>query len=328
MLSGAHTGFVYIRNSAGLVTIPTADIPSNATKILLQKNSISLINAHDFANFLDLQEVDVMNNIISYVSPNAFVNSTKITRLNFAGSLLTSMRDLSFPQLRLSWLSLQSNPINEVKASDLAGYDHLEFINLRHTGLTAYPNFTLVKYTLEFVTISSNNLEEVDSELLATSPKLIQLMIDNCNLNESLDFRSFPPDNHFSRIRLNHNDIGPISASKFLNLPKLSNIYIDNSNLEEFPDFGDAKDTLEVVFLGYNQISTVDPSYLIGMDKLRHLSLIGNTLLSLTDVTQHLPSLEKLYLLHNPLVCDVSTVWIGGAISVIPTVSTILLSCH
>ena len=120
----------YYQADAGLTIVPFT-IPITTTHLLLNGNSFSSISTN-FSGLNSLVEVYLNDNEISFIHPDAFLDSAStLTKLNLTNNLLTSFPELNNLELTLTHFYLARNIISSLSFSSTSGlYDavtHFDF---------------------------------------------------------------------------------------------------------------------------------------------------------------------------------------------------------
>jgi Leucine-rich repeat (LRR) protein len=93
-------------------------------------------------------------------------------------------------------------------------------------------------------------------------------------------------------------------------LPLLVTLSLTNNRLSEFPDLSNVSDSLKLLFLGNNQIRSVDEARLTALTALESLILSGNLLTTIPDV--RMPNLATLFINRNEMMATLPVLTLLG----------------
>lgn len=277
-------------------------ITSNATNLDLSENYIKNISADSFSTLLNLTQLDlswVNKNKGLFIALNAFKNLTKLRELRLTGNRLNTIpSNLPFS---LESLSLHSNRIMSLNNKSLSGLPNVTRLFLQKNcyfwnpcGITIRimgGSFTYVT-KLQVLDLSFNNLTHVPKGL--------------------------PPS--LNQLNLGSNKIQKISEDDFLGLQNLKTLKIEgncprcqnapypcvpcpNKSLGIHPKAFYDLTQLQLLNLGGNSLTNLNPSWFERLSKLKQLFLAFNFLLKpITEdakFLRYLPRLEKIDLSFN-----------------------------
>ena len=286
------------------------------TSIKADANKLKSIN---LAGAPNLETVSLTTNSLTEID----LDGVSCTALGLSGNALTSL-DLSKTS-NLEWLSVSSNPLTSINltgCTSLVNFSakttKLNEINL--TGLTALETLDLHAGSLTKITfgenselydidLSNNKLSSID---LSGCPKVEYLSLNNNEFTEM----ALKGLEELSSINLRYNKLTNFSIE---NCPSLSSVVVSD-NLLTSADLTGGKENLSDVYVGGNQLTTLDMSgfanlstlsaennqltsvNLEGCSSLYSLNLGGNNFTALT--LPELPSLGEVYVENNNLQGD------------------------
>lgn len=312
-------------------------IPTETRLLDLSRNRLRWVASGELAAYPRLEELDLSENLIATLEPNAFASLQSLRILRLRANQLKLVPMGAFARLgNLTTLDLSENKIVilldytfqdlrslrnlEVGDNDLVYISHKAFMGL---------------LALEDLTIARCNLTSISGQTLSYLRNLITLRLRQLSITalEDQNFRKL------SALRGLEIDGWPyleyISPLSFQGL-NLSWLSITNTNITSVPSASFRNMVhLTVLNLSYNPIqtlepwafrellrlkelhmvntglATVEPHALAGLRQLRLLNLSSNELVTLEEGAFHsVNSLETLRVDTNPLACDCRLLWI------------------
>ncbi|MEQ2295666.1 hypothetical protein AMECASPLE_016807 [Ameca splendens] len=319
-----------------LPSIPEG-VPIETRTLDLSKNKLRLITAYNFSSFLQLEDLDLSDNLISVLEPGCFHSNLALRSLNFrSNQLMLVAKGVLSGLTNLTHLDLSHNRLVILLDHAFQDLHRLTFLEVGNNQLVFISQRAFTGLLgIQSLTLERSNLTVVPTDALAHLHNLIELHMRFLSI-------SFLKPFSFKRLtRLRHLDIDfwPLLET----LPPLSlhglnltTLFITNTNLSAFP--GVALRNLPYLThlnLSYSRIQHIHQGELGHFPQLQELRLQGAQLLSieplafvglkslqLLDVSQnHLDSLERgvfasadtlqrLCLGRNPLVCDCRLLWL------------------
>lgn len=277
-------------SSNNLTAIPSSCLLQSKTmvELLLNNNYLKEIKS----NVLDLPELkrlDLRDNLLEHVHEDTFRNMKKLEYLNLANNKFTSFEKLTFHHLsNLRELVLDNNDVGpSLRKTNLFdrngfGLTHkIDTLSICRINLNVVPeNFFVdsydirkvaiagnnltdvfeLPYTLEYLDLSDNPIEEISIEDFSDLPALKELKLNNLQINEIPDF-VFSPLHSLVNLELERN-------RKLTNFSKLA---FGREVLEDADDF-----LLEKLSLTGSRLSTLDKQLLEPFAHLVKLDLQGN----------------------------------------------------
>ncbi|XP_030640659.1 leucine-rich repeat and immunoglobulin-like domain-containing nogo receptor-interacting protein 3a [Chanos chanos] len=325
-----------ICQSKRLSSIPDG-IPMDTRILDLSGNRLRWVEHGDLSAYTKLEELDLSENLISVLEPNAFA---------------------SLPNLRV--LRLRANQLKLVPMGAFSRLNNLTTLDLSENKIVILLDFTFQDLR------SLRNLEVGDNDLVYISNKaflglvgLRELTIERCNLT-SISGQSLSYLRNLVTLRLRHLSIASLEEQNFRKLGGLRGLEIDhwpfleyisphsfqglnlswlsitNTNITSIPTSAlRSLVHLACLNLSYNPISVleswalrdlarlkelhmvgtnlvmVQPYGLGGLRQIRLLNLSSNRLLTLEEGSFHsVNTLETLRVDGNPLSCDCRLLWI------------------
>ncbi|XP_051025287.1 podocan-like protein 1 [Acomys russatus] len=318
---------VYLHNNR----LSNTGLPSNAfhgseaiTTLSLSSNQLSYLPPSLPAS---LERLHLQHNLISKVPRDALSLQTQLRELYLQHNQLTDRGldvttfsklssleylDLSHNQLAtvpeglpgsLTILNLGRNCIQQVEAVRLRRARGLRYLLLQHNrlGASALPAGTLRPLrALHTLHLYGNRLERVPPAL----PRHLQALVMPHNRVAALGARDLVSARALAELNLAYNRLASarVHPAAFRRLRALRSLDLTGNQLSRLPEGLPA--SLRILRLQRNQLRALEPEQLVGLNKLRELSLAHNRL-RVGDIgpgTWHeLQALQVLDLSHNEL---------------------------
>ncbi|XP_041980083.1 leucine-rich repeat neuronal protein 2-like [Aricia agestis] len=267
--------------------VPTELLKSNSlTELILSKNRINIMQGNSF-QLPELRRLDLSDN--NLLTLDVFKNINKLEYLNIANNKFTTFENIKFHNLaQLKEIVLDSNNLGpSLENNNLFDRNEYgltnEIASLSISGINlnkVHENFFVDAYNLRKLVISNNNIKDV-FEL----PFTLEYLDLSDNPIEELSSEDFNDLVALKVLKLNNLWIKEIKEYTFANLPALTSLELErNFNLTGFSEmaFGqrvldDADDfALERLSLKSSRLHTLDEKLLVPFGQLLHLDLQGN----------------------------------------------------
>lgn len=322
-----------------LETIPADTFApmNNLHTLILSYNKIGYLDAYSLNGLYVLSLLSLDNNVVETVHPDAFRNCSSLQDLNLNGNALTAVpsalkdmrllrtvdlgenaiSDLSDPGFKgmtnLYGLRLIGNQISNISKPIFADLPSLQILNLARNRIQKVDHGAFsANSDLQAIRLDANLLTDING-LFVDIPSLLWLNISDNQL-EWFDYALVPPglqwlDLHKNYIKElgNHYELGSelkiqtLDAS-FNRLTFVNAISIPNS--------------VELLFLNDNLITTVEQQTFLKKTNLTRVDLYANQIVSmdlnalrLTAVDEGRP-LPSFYIGGNPFQCDCNMEWL------------------
>ncbi|KAI8421438.1 hypothetical protein MSG28_009503 [Choristoneura fumiferana] len=287
-------------SSNNMTSVTTSYLYKSSTmkELIFKNNMIAEIEANALL-LPELTRLDLSDNALEFIDKEVFKGLKKLQYLNLAENKFTTFEKLAFHHLsNLNEIILDNNNIGpslkDINLFDRSGFGlthKIQHLSISGINLKTVPDnfFTEaydlkrltisnnglhdiveIPFTLEYLDISDNPIEEISSEDFADLPALKELKLNNLAIKEVPDY-VFVPLNGLLKLELERNR----------NLTKFSSLCFGREVLEDADDFA-----LEELSLMGSRVSRLDEKLLQPFGQLARLDLQG-----------------------NPWVCDCNIVW-------------------
>lgn len=274
------------------------------TLINLDNNLVSSIHPNAFAKLSNLQDVTLAYNNISNIPRDLFQNNTEILSINLSNNPLKEVDfNLNADLEKLVLRSCQLQTFTENFAKNLILLNYLDLSN----NSVKLPSGLFDKMTqLIFIDLSRNNLTNLDPFTFQWNIGLQKIILDYNNFQEFPELKSqsnFPTEN-FSCKQCGIVQIVRDAFKHFPSLITLDLSYnkIGDRSLAIFQQLH----SLTKLDLSHNSISRIPPSTFVNSLALTTINLAGNPLKSIdTRIFQRNPSLNTL----DVSFCGLQQLW-------------------
>lgn len=304
----------------------------------LSQNQLVNIPIKSFVYQRKLQELHLNHNKISSVNNNTFQGLNALTVLNLKRNFLEELTNGVFATLpRLEELNLGQNRISRIEPRAFAGLSALTILYLDHNQLSSVPtlSFSLLGSLAE-LHVGLNAFSNLPDDAFAGLNRLAVLDLNDAGLFNISEyaFRGLPglrslnlvgnrlsvvPTHQLSgltrleELYIGQNDFLDLGSHSFLGLKNLELLDITGATQLERVEKGAFEDNinLETLVLSNNKrLSIIEDSSLLGLPKLKHVSLRDNAILSLSETVFIGIELRQLDLTDNPIFCDCQLLWL------------------
>ncbi|KAI5640653.1 leucine rich repeat domain-containing protein [Phthorimaea operculella] len=304
----------------------------------LSQNHLVNIPAKSFAYQRKLQELHLNKNKISLVTNTTFQGLNSLTVLNLKRNFLEELKDGTFSTLpRLEELNLGQNRLQRIEPKAFAGLSALRILYLDDNQLSSIPtaSFSLLGSLAE-LHIGLNGFTNLPDDAFAGLNRLAVLDLNGAGLSNISDnaFRGLPG---LRSLNLFGNPLGFVPTQQLSTLTRLEELYIGQTDFTvlESHSFKGLKNlklldisgaprlekiekgafednvNLETVIISNNKnLAELEDSTLLGLPKLKHLTLRDNAIMSINEAVFVGKDLRQLDLTDNPIVCDCRIRWL------------------
>uniref|UniRef100_A0A3Q0SNK9 Ig-like domain-containing protein n=1 Tax=Amphilophus citrinellus TaxID=61819 RepID=A0A3Q0SNK9_AMPCI len=307
-----------------LTNIPEG-IPTETRLLDLSKNRLRWVQTGDLAPYPRLEEVDLSENLIATLEPNAFSTLQSLKVLKLRGNQLKLVPMGAFAKLG----NLTSLDLSENKMVILLDYTFQDLRSLKHLELQAFSGLL----GLEDLTIARCNLTSISGQTLSYLRSLVTLRLRHLSITaledqnfrklsnlRGLDIDHWPYLEYISPLSfqgldlhwlsITNTNITSVPSASFKNLVHLTHLNLSYNPITTLESWA-FKDLLKELIMVSTGLMTVEPHALGGLRQIRVLNFSSNDLQTLEEGSFHsVNSLETLRVDGNPLMCDCRLLWI------------------
>ena len=309
----------------------------NLSKLDLSYNKLSIIGEKAFQGVNVLSYLALGNNEITSIHPGAFTNLTVLHDLNINGNRLTAIPEAVGSLRNLHTLDLGDNLINSLANMPVRRLQHLyglRLVNNKITGNISKATFVDLP-SLKVLNLAKNGINHIEAGAFDSNLKLQAVRLDSNFLNSvkglfenlpNLDWLNVSANNidvfdyHFVPpsllwLGLHNNRITELGNSLGRHDLKLEILDVSFNKLKHISSVN-IPDSVQMVFMNDNQISTVEPFTFFKKLNLTRVDLFANKLTSLAMTALRLSrvpdekTLPQFYLGGNSFVCDCEMEWL------------------
>ncbi|XP_058635321.1 leucine-rich repeat-containing protein 15 [Onychostoma macrolepis] len=255
-------------------------IPPTTETLLISNTSIESLKPADFEAFAETLTMFVAKDSrIAVVEPHTFDQTRNLIALGFSGTMLTSLPQDLFQNLKaLSTLTLSNNKLEVLQPSLLTPLVDLKKLDLSRNLLTTLPEDAF------------RGLE-----------KLGQLMLQR-NAIRKLYNNTFQGLNHLKFLYLQQNHLTDIPVGIFDDLGNLEILHLQENKITQLPaNLFSNLPMLKKLYLSNNRLSLLPSAIFLNLPNLTHISLYENQLSRLMPGTFGQMALQELWLYDNML---------------------------
>lgn len=304
----------------------------------LSQNHLVNIPIKSFAYQRKLQELHLNSNKISSVTNTTFQGLNSLTVLNLKRNFLEELTNGVFSTLpRLEELNLGQNRISRIEPRAFAGLSALRILYLDDNQLSSVPttSFSLLGSLAE-LHVGLNAFSYLPDDAFAGLNRLAVLDLNGAGLSNISEhaFRGLPglrslnlsgnrlsvvPTQQLSgltrleELYIGQNDFLVLESHSFKGLKNLKLLEIVGSPQLERIEKGAFEDNINletVTLINNKKLAIIEEATLLGLPKLKHVSLRDNAIVSLSDTVFIGKELKQLELNDNPIFCDCQLLWL------------------
>lgn len=307
-----------IRPMHGLPSIQTLDLSQNKIssiqepllldshslkELSLEGNELKYFRGLD-GNFSILQKLNLANNKITYVFPEAFQNisATNSIELDFSRNELTFFPTEALPSMQLLSLSLSHNLIRHVHDLSFSNFPRLRRLDLQFNGIETLPEEGFRNSSqLQFLDLSNNKLEVLGETLF--------LGLSRLELNLTNNFISILPTEIFSRrhvLRLHSIDLSNNALSRIPTVALQPQIFfleelnVAKNNIRDVPANSNVLVNVKFLDISSNPLSQKSQLRLLTEPKTTRILKMADTNTTVVN-TIEIPFLRLLDLSRNQI---------------------------
>lgn len=310
---------------------------NNLHTLLLSHNSLKYLDAYALNGLYVLSLLALDNNQLGGVHPEAFRNCSSLQDLNLSGNQLLTvplalkdMRllrtvDLGENQIEglaensfrgmtnLYGLRLIGNRLSNVSKPVFKDLPSLQILNLAHNHI-AYvePGTFETVSNIQAIRLDGNRIASLDG-LFAHMTGLLWLNVSDNQLTE-FDYAEIPSGMLW--LDLHRNEIGQLTDKFGVNAQSRLQTLDASFNRLRHVGPGALPNSIELLFLNDNWITTVEPHTFMHMTNLTRVDLYANQITGLDVKALRLRpvgeqrGLPEFYIGGNPFVCDCNIDWL------------------
>ena len=290
-----------------------AEIPGNATSILVDDHPVNALMSGVFAHLSHLMYLSFVNTNISTIEPGAWFGLDRLENLQLYQNELTVLSDGMFSHLpSLQQLSLDRNKITLIYPEVFTNLSSLTNLVLIGNRIKTLQNDTFVYLTkLQSLYLDQNGITVIEDGAFNGLHSLSRLSLAHNNLNSSI----FTVPNVFANvtdtlvdININNNDIDKIYNDMFVGFTLLEELGLSLTYIEAdgFRDLDSLK-TLWLYGINFNERRTNLWTHIA--DTLMELEFWYADIKTLTEnMFAGTPLLRELGMVH----CGVTTIHSGA----------------
>ncbi|KAJ8681627.1 hypothetical protein QAD02_017419 [Eretmocerus hayati] len=281
-------------------------------RLTLSGNAIATIDPAAFRNCSDLKELDLSGNDLTAV-PEALRNLAFLKTLDLGENRITDFHNGSFLNLhQLTGLRLIGNEIGNLTRGMLWDLPSLQILNLARNKVQHVERDTFERNTrLEAIRLDGNFLSDING-VFAGITSLLLLNLSENHI-EWFDY-AFIPSN-LKWLDIHGNFIEKLGNYYKIRDQKVRTLDASHNRITELSPLS-VPDSVELLFINNNYISSVRPNTFTGKVNLTRVDMYANmiesmelTSLRLTPVPDN-KLLPEFYIGGNPFNCNCSMDWL------------------
>uniref|UniRef100_A0A0A1XH20 Protein toll n=1 Tax=Zeugodacus cucurbitae TaxID=28588 RepID=A0A0A1XH20_ZEUCU len=283
------------------------------SKLTLNNNLISVIEPNVFKNCSDLKELDLSSNQLNEV-PRALQDLAMLRTLDLGENQIRTFDNQSFKNLhQLTGLRLIDNQIGNISVGMFADLPRLSVLNLAKNRIQSIERGAFDKnFELEAIRLDRNFLSDING-VFATLVSLLWL-----NLSENhlvwFDYAFIPSNLKWLDIHGNYIE----ALGNYYKLQEEIRVKTLDASHNRITEIGamSIPNTIELLFINNNLVSTVHPNAFVDKVNLARVDLYANALSKLqlqqlrVAPVQPAKPLPEFYLGGNPFECDCTMDWL------------------
>ncbi|KAH3708137.1 leucine-rich repeat and immunoglobulin-like domain-containing nogo receptor-interacting protein 4 isoform X2 [Dreissena polymorpha] len=242
-------------SSNNFKTIPTF-LPRGLQTLWFLNNQIEVLRTGAFERYSSILYLDVSNNGMMAIQPEAFAPLTSLQTLYISFNNLT---DTSFPpnlfakNTNLTHLSLRFNQLTSLLLNLPVSLEYLDYVGNAIRTLPAY-GFTSLP-SLKAMEFWQGQITSIEDFAFYGLPNVEILDFMQCQISSALTKNTFAGLSGLTTIYLDINQISQIQPGAFHPLTSLTNLWMSGNNLTTLePEVLDAKDVanLSTLYIDFN----------------------------------------------------------------------------
>ncbi|VDM62386.1 unnamed protein product [Angiostrongylus costaricensis] len=286
----------------------------------------SLTTNFAFSELPSLRYLDLSNNVIVQILPQAFAALPVLETLLLHNNNIKAIDKLAFQHLdKIESLDISHNLLKNFSCDYLGSVRIIYNLNLAHNLITETDLMCILR-SLVRLNLANNFLETTKKVILDGADALREMSLRNNGIFE-IQNNAFICCPKLSMIDLSHNHLRMIRKETFLQQEFLHYLDISHNGLQSFQPgcFGKnnilslniasneldriptealeaISDMLTTLNLNNNRIRTLDATQFLGLRNLTQLTISGNLIEAIEEAAfEHLPVLKYLDISDNPV---------------------------
>ncbi|KAI4498465.1 hypothetical protein M0802_006400 [Mischocyttarus mexicanus] len=297
--------FQYIKTNTYFLTREHFKGISDVKELVLSYNGLSVMSIEFFADFPNLEKLDLSHNNIAYL--NDIFNATpSLKYLDLSHNFINSISSTLFYKLEyLEYLDLGYNSIGNINGSTFDKLVLLKSLNLRSIKVDdlSWNLFSKLK-KLEIIDMSYCTFVRIPEKLFNENKNLRHIFFHNMIIDSyTLPEYLFSNLRKLEDIYLNHDGFLTLPNNLFRNSSSLKHIHIENNFIYTFHEtLFQGLRNLEVLKINNNLVKVMHKGMFIDLKKLKILNFSNNKLGFIpSGVFEGLTSLTELNMENNRL---------------------------
>lgn len=283
------------------------------SKLTLNNNLISVVEPNVFKNCSDLKELDLSSNQLLSV-PVALQDLSVLRTLDLGENQIATFENGSFRNLQqLTGLRLIDNHIGNITNGMFYDLPALSVLNLAKNRIQSIERGAFEKnIEIEAIRLDRNFISDINGVFAA----LASLMWLNLSENHLVWFDYAFIPSHLKWLDIHGNYIEALANYyKLQEQVRVKTLDASHNRITEISAMS-VPNSIELLFINNNQISTVHPNTFVDKTTLGRVDLYANALTKLQMHTLRLApvaddvALPEFYLGGNPFECDCSMEWL------------------
>lgn len=319
-----------------IATIPadTFSPMSNLHSLEVSHNRLEYLDAHSLSGLFALSLLNMDFNLLEDIHPDAFRNCSSIQDLHLSGNNFEVVPPALKDMRLLRTLDLGENQIRDFDKLNLEGMSSLYGLRLMGNEITNVTQDALIELpALQILNLAKNKIEYVEEEAFSMNPTLQAIRLDSNLLRDiSKSFANATSllwlnvsdnlidlfDYGFLPERLQWLDLHKNSIKSLGVAPKVSKLQTLDVSFNKLTKIRgkNLPNSLELIFLNDNLITSVEPQTFFDKENLTRVDLYSNQILrmelsafQLAQISKDRP-LPEFYIGGNPFICDCTTEWL------------------
>ncbi|KAB7499011.1 Toll-like receptor Tollo, partial [Armadillidium nasatum] len=305
--------------------------------LLLSHNMMTIISKDTFKGLIALTDLRIDNNNLAEIDSESLTNSTRLKSLHLKNNSLKEIPLVISFLPNLSHLDVSINNVKAIYPNTFAGLNKLSTLYLESNEIEEINKNTFYSLiSLQVINCASNNIRTIQNGAFDNNRELKAVRVDDNSLTnvhglfsnlsnlrwlnlsknhlEMFDYAFIPRELEYLDLRHNSlNELGNhFEIESQLHLKVLDASY----NKLRVISASSVPDSIEIIFLNNNLISTVQPYTFFKKKNLSRVDLFSNKIRNMDQNALRLSILSpnkpvpEFYLAENPFECDCTFEWL------------------